>query len=114
LEGKLQSVECVPCRAGEAPLSDEMIADLLPWLPGWKVTTDKGIKRLERTFAFWNFREALSFADRVGDLAEQQGHHPELIVEWGRVSVRWWTHSIGGLHMNDFAMAAKTAALFRR
>jgi 4a-hydroxytetrahydrobiopterin dehydratase len=67
-----------------------------------------GIKRLERTFKFKNFVQALEFTNQVGGLAEEEGHHPALLTEWGRVTVTWWTHKIKGLHRNDFIMAAKT------
>jgi 4a-hydroxytetrahydrobiopterin dehydratase len=73
-----------------------------------------GVKRLRRSFAFEDFAQALAFATRVGAAAEQEGHHPALLIEWGRVTVDWWTHAIGGLHRNDFVMAAKTDELFER
>jgi 4a-hydroxytetrahydrobiopterin dehydratase len=67
-----------------------------------------GVPRLQRTIKMENFRDALLFANRIGDMAEAQGHHPRLIIEWGQVTVEWWTHDVGGLHQNDFIMAAKT------
>jgi 4a-hydroxytetrahydrobiopterin dehydratase len=70
-----------------------------------------GVRRLERVFTFANFADALAFTNRVGALAEAAGHHPALLTEWGRVTVAWWTHKIGGLHRNDFIMARKTDAL---
>ncbi|MGH9933946.1 MAG: 4a-hydroxytetrahydrobiopterin dehydratase, partial [Nitrososphaerales archaeon] len=70
-----------------------------------------GIKRLERVFKFDNFAKSLEFAIKVGELAEAEGHHPALLVEWGRVTVQWWTHKIKGMHRNDFIMAAKTDKL---
>jgi 4a-hydroxytetrahydrobiopterin dehydratase len=72
----------------------------------------QGIKRLERTFRFDNFAQALAFTDRVGEQAEEEGHHPALLTEWGKVTVTWWTHKIKGLHQNDFIMAARTDGLF--
>ena len=72
-----------------------------------------GIKRLRRVFAFPDFGQVLRFTDRVGGLAEQEGHHPALLTEWGRTTVSWWTHKIGGLHRNDLIMAAKTDQLYR-
>jgi 4a-hydroxytetrahydrobiopterin dehydratase len=72
-----------------------------------------GIPHLTRRFAFDNFAHALTFTNRVGDIAEQEGHHPALLTEWGKVTVSWWTHAIGGLHKNDFVMAAKTDEVFR-
>jgi 4a-hydroxytetrahydrobiopterin dehydratase len=75
------------------------------------VVTVDGVQRLSRTFVWPNFAEALAFTDRVGALAEAEGHHPLLITEWGKVTVQWWTHKIKGLHRNDLIMAAKTDAL---
>lgn len=72
----------------------------------------EGVHQLERTFRFSDFREALRFTLEVGELAENEGHHPVLVTRWGRVTVTWWTHKIRGLHRNDFIMAAKTDALY--
>jgi 4a-hydroxytetrahydrobiopterin dehydratase len=103
---------CVPCRAGAPPLTDGDIAALRPELPDWRVVEREGIRRLERVYAFPDFAAALAFTNRVGAVAEAEAHHPALMTEWGRVSVAWWTHAIGGLHRNDFVMAAKTDALY--
>ena len=81
--------------------------------PDWEVLEVDGVKRLRRVFTFADFSQALTFTDRVGGLAEEEGHHPALLTEWGRTTVTWWTHKIGGLHRNDFIMAAKTDELFR-
>ena len=81
-------------------------------LPGWEITGRDGVDQLRRVFVFRNFQDALAFTNRVGDLAERHDHHPELITEWGRVTVTWWTHEIQGLHLNDFIMAAQTSRLF--
>ena len=70
-----------------------------------------GVKRLERSYKFKDFAQALSWTNQVGQLAEAEGHHPALLTEWGKVSVTWWTHKIGGLHRNDFIMASKADAL---
>jgi 4a-hydroxytetrahydrobiopterin dehydratase len=86
------------------------IAELLPEILGWRVVEREGIARLERVFAFPDFAQALAFTNRVGALAEAEGHHPALLTEWGRVTVTWWTHAIRDLHRNDFVMAAKTDA----
>lgn len=82
-------------------------------IPDWRIIELDGILRLERTYTFLNFVKALAFTNKVGELAETQGHHPAILLEWGRANVSWWTHSIGGLHKNDFIMAVKTDALFR-
>ncbi len=67
-----------------------------------------GIKRLERAFRFKNFAEAVAFTNRFAKTAEEEGHHPAILTEWGKVTVTWWTHKIRGLHQNDFIVAAKT------
>jgi len=103
---------CVPCRGGVPTLTDPEIAELLPEVPEWRVAEVDGVKRIERTFTFPDFREAMAFAVRVGELAEAEGHHPDLHVAWGRVRVETWTHKIYGLHRNDFILAAKTDKLY--
>ncbi len=107
----LAGERCVPCRGGEIPASDEEIRRLLGELSGWTVVERDGIRRLERVFTFPDFARALAFTNRVGAVAEAEGHHPALLTEWGRVTVTWWTHTIRGLHRNDFVMAAKTDAV---
>jgi len=86
----------------------EEIAELKPQIPEWDIVERDGIPRLERTYRFKNFAEALEFTNRVGALAEEEGHHPAILTEWGKVTVSWWTHKIKGLHRNDFIAAAKT------
>lgn len=108
---RLDQLQCVACRGGEPTLTEAQIAEYLPQVPGWQVKEVEGEKRIERAFKFKNFAEAMEFANRVGAAAEEQGHHPRLITEWGRVTVQWWTHKIGGLHQNDFIMAARTDQL---
>ncbi|GIT24315.1 MAG: hypothetical protein CM1200mP41_03590 [Gammaproteobacteria bacterium] len=71
-----------------------------------------GIEQISRIYAFDNFVDAIAFTNRIGDLAETEGHHPALLTEWGRVTVRWWTHKIRGLHRNDLIMGAKSDALY--
>ena len=109
---ELAQMRCTACRGGEPTLSDEEIAELRPQVPDWRIVERDGVKRLERTFGFRNFAEALAFTDKVGELAEEEGHHPALLTEWGKVTVTWCTHKIGGLHHNDFVMAANTDELF--
>ncbi|MBA2285230.1 MAG: 4a-hydroxytetrahydrobiopterin dehydratase [Ktedonobacteraceae bacterium] len=104
----LISMKCVACRAGEPALSDAEITQLRPQVPAWNNLEVDGIRRLEKVFRFDTFVHALAFTNAVGTLAEQEGHHPALLTEWGKVTVTWWTHTIGGLHRNDFIMAAKT------
>ena len=108
---ELSEMKCTACRGGEPTLTEAEIGELRPQVPGWQLVERGGIKRLERVFGFRNFAEALAFTNRVGEQAEEEGHHPALLTEWGRVTVTWWTHKIGGLHRNDFVMAAKTDEL---
>ena len=105
---KLAAGKCVACRKGEPRLTDAEIEDLLPQVPQWQVREVDGMKRLERTFKFKNFTQALEFTNKVGAIAEEEDHHPRIVTEWGRVNLQWWTHVIGGLHKNDFILAAKT------
>ena len=107
----LAAGKCVACRAGEPTVTEEEISILHPQIPEWQVKGVDGVKRLERVFKFKNFVQALEFTNKVGAIAEEENHHPLLITEYGRVTVDWWTHKIGGLHKNDFIMAAKTDEL---
>ena len=109
---ELSNRQCRPCTAGVAPLGAAEVAALLAAVPDWTLEEDQGVQQLCRSFRFRNFRQALDFTNRVGAIAEAQGHHPQLITTWGQVRVCWWTHKIAGLHQNDFIMAAKTSALF--
>jgi 4a-hydroxytetrahydrobiopterin dehydratase len=108
---ELSQMRCTACRGDEPTLTDAEIAEMHPRVPEWQVVEREGIKRLERVFRFPNFAQALAFTNRVGEQAEEEGHHPALLTEWGKVTVTWWTHKIGGLHRNDFIMAAKTDEL---
>ncbi len=103
---------CEPCRAGAPTVTAQEMAELKPQVPEWTVREVDGEPRLERVFEFPDFAQALAFTNRVGALAEEQGHHPALLPEWGRVTVGWWTHKIRGLHRNDFVMAARTDQAF--
>ena len=104
--------QCIPCRVGGNQAQDCEIETLIKPLPQWKVESHNGIRQLVREYKFKNFRLALAFTNKVGEIAEQEKHHPGILTEWGKVTVTWWTHSVGGLHKNDFIMAAKTDALF--
>ncbi len=109
---ELIQMKCVACRGREPTLTDSEIEEFHPQAPEWLITERDGIKRLEKKFTFQNFAEALAFTIRVGKIAEEEGHHPSILTEWGRVTVTWWTHKIKGLHRNDFIMAAKTDRLY--
>jgi 4a-hydroxytetrahydrobiopterin dehydratase len=96
---------CVPCRGGVPPLDRSEAERYLAEAPGWTLQDDG--KRIERKFQFKNFEQALAFVNRVGELAEEEGHHPDLTFGWGYATVSLHTHKIKGLHENDFIMAAK-------
>jgi 4a-hydroxytetrahydrobiopterin dehydratase len=102
---RLTEKSCVPCKGGVPPLKEAEAHSLLEQTPGWALL-DQG-KRLERTYKFKNFREALGFVGRVGALAEDEAHHPDITFGWGYATISLYTHKIKGLHENDFIMAAK-------
>ena len=101
---ELASRQCVPCRGGVPPLNGEEIAKLSPQLQGWDVVNEH---HLTKSYKFSNFVEAQEFVDRVGELAEEQGHHPDICFGWGRAEISIWTHKINGLTESDFILAAK-------
>ena len=92
-------------------MTEAEIAEFRREVPGWQLLERGGIARLEPVFHFPSFADALAFTNRVGTVAEAEGHHPALLTKWGRVTVTWWTHKIRGLHRNNFIMAAKSDAL---
>ncbi len=107
---ELAEKNCVPCRGGMPALKGAELAALASQLAHWKAVDEH---HLTRTFKFKNFRQALDFVNRVGELAEQQGHHPDLFLAWGRVDVTTWTHKIDGLTESDFILAAKIDRLYQ-
>ena len=110
---ELKDRECEACRVGAPLVTEAEIAELLPEIPEWDIIEEDGIKKLTRSFRLNNFSEALSFTVKVGELADEIGHHPTLITEWGRVTVIYFSKKIKGLHVTDFIMAAKTDSLFK-
>lgn len=105
---ELAAQACEACRADAPLVSDEELAQLIREIPEWAPITGDGVMQLQRVFKFRNFKQALAFTNRVGEIAEEVGHHPALLTEWGKVTVTWWSHEAGGLHKNDFIMAART------
>ena len=95
---------CVPCRGGVPPLEGEALETLKKELPGWDVVNGHHLRKL---FKFPDFKQALSFVNRVGAIAEEEGHHPDLLLAWGKVEVTTYTHKIDGLTESDFILAAK-------
>lgn len=104
----LKAESCEACRVGAPTVTEDEMKTLGREVPEWKVVEYDGVKQLERQFSFGNFADALAFTNKVGELAESEGHHPALLTEWGKVTVTWWSHKIRGLHRNDYIMAART------
>ena len=103
----LSSRTCVPCRGGIPPLKGEALEEMrrqLPEAESWQVVSEH---HLLRAFTFPDFKQALDFVNRVGAVAEEQGHHPDILLKWGKVEITLWTHKIDGLTESDFIMAAK-------
>ncbi|KAF0190607.1 MAG: 4a-hydroxytetrahydrobiopterin dehydratase [Gammaproteobacteria bacterium] len=100
---------CVPCRGGATPLTADEAGKLLQQTPGWELLDN--VTKIRRTFKFDKFMPAMAFARKVGELAEKEGHHPDITFGWGYCTVLFYTHKIKGLHQNDFVMAAKVNAL---
>ncbi len=106
---ELAKLECVPCSGGVPPLKGKELEDLLEKLGGgWRVVDGH---HLEKEYSFRNFRDALAFTVRVGEMADAQGHHPDIYLAWGKVTLTVWTHRIDGLTESDFVFAAKADAL---
>ena len=108
---ELKGQKCQPCSGNSPLLSREEIQKLKQQIPEWEIIEREGELRLKKVYKFPDFITALNFTNRVAEEAEQEGHHPSLLTEWGKVTVTWWTHAISGLHHNDFIMAAKTDAI---
>ena len=103
--------KCVACRADAPRVTDDELPDLLKQIPDWQPITNNSVLKLNKVFNFDNYSDAISFTNKIAQLAEEEDHHPAILLEWGRVEVTWWTHKIGGLHKNDFIAAAKTDLL---
>ena len=108
---ELKDRTCEACRAGAPRVTPEEPREFKPQIPDWDIIEVDGVQRLVRTYKFSNFREALAFTGKVGEIAEAQGHHPTIVTEWGKVTVTWWSRKIKGLHESDFIMAARTDQL---
>ena len=107
---ELADQQCVPCRGGVPPLKGKDLENLQQSVPQWNVINEHHILR---TFSFPDFKQALDFVNRVGALAEEQGHHPDILLAWGKAEITLWTHKIDGLTESDFVMAAKIDRLVR-
>ena len=105
---ELASRKCEPCEAGTPAVKGEELRRLHGQLDGWTLANEH---HLEKEYRFPDFRQALAFVNRLGEVAEQEGHHPDVFLTWGKVKVTLWTHSVGGLSENDFILAAKADAV---
>lgn len=102
---ELSKKKCVPCSKGTPPLKGDQLAKLYKQLGlGWKLIEEH---HLEKDYTFKDFKEALAFTNKVGEVAEEEGHHPDIYLAWGKVKIKLWTHKINGLSENDFILAAK-------
>ncbi len=108
----LAGQKCEACDNGGRCVTGAESLDLLKQIPEWLIVERQGVQRLERVYVFPDFAQAVDFTNKVAALAEEVGHHPAILTEWGRVTVSWWTHKIKGLHRNDFIMAAKTDGIY--
>jgi len=108
----LHTQSCTPCRSSSPTLNKIEISRLMEEVPGYQLHEVEGIKRICKTYTFKNFEEALVFTNKIARVAEEEHHHPQIILEWGAVTVSWWTHAIDGLDTNDFIMAVKTDQIY--
>ena len=103
----LASGSCEACRIDAPIVSDDEASLLIKEIEGWDLIND-GVKKLKKEFSFSNYSDSVDFSNKVADMADKEDHHPQIILEWGKVTVIWWSHKIKGLHKNDFICAAKT------
>lgn len=109
---ELSQFSCEACRADAPRVTGDELEHLLNEVPEWHLLVENDIRRICRVYTFKNFRQALNFTNAIGELAEEEGHHPEITLEWGKVTVSWWSHKIMGLHKNDFIMAARSDEVY--
>lgn len=114
MEGQLSTQQCEVCHADASKISDEDLVLFLKDIPDWVVVVKGNVMMLERVYRFKNYKLAWAFAHKVSELAEDEHHHPATLLEWGKVTVTWWSHAIEGLHKNDLICAAKTDKLIDR
>jgi 4a-hydroxytetrahydrobiopterin dehydratase len=111
---KLALLHCSSIMANTPRLDEHDISQYTTKFPDWQVYEKDGEPRLEKTYKFKDFNQAVDFTNQVANAANEEDHHPAILTEWGKVTVTWWTHKIKGLHQNDFIMAAKTDLLYGR
>ncbi|MFO6422329.1 4a-hydroxytetrahydrobiopterin dehydratase [Motilimonas sp. KMU-193] len=109
----LSQLRCQACQGDMHAMAESQQQSLMEQLPDWQRQSEQGGQRLVRVFRFNTYPEAANFTAQLAELAEQVQHHPMITLEWGKVTVVWWTHSLGALHLNDFIMAAQTDLLYQ-
>ena len=107
----LTSQKCEACQADAPKVTDDELVEFIKEIRDWEPITEDSISKLRRNFSFKDYIQAVEFSNKVAELAEEEDHHPAILLEWGKVQVTWWTHKILGLHKNDFIAAAKTDRL---
>ena len=104
---------CIPCNTTASALSQEAIIESLKTLDGYALVAHSDIPKIQKPYPFKRYNDALDFVNAVAKLSEAENHHPHIVLEWGKVTLTWWTHAIGGLHPNDFTMAALCDSLYQ-
>ena len=110
---ELTEMKCEACRFDAPLVSDQEKVEFSKEIPDWKIVSVDGIERLKRVFKLKDYATSVTFTNRIAEMAEAEDHHPLIVLEWGRVTVEWWSHKIKGLHKNDFISAAKTEGIPR-
>ncbi len=108
----MENKKCKSCSIDAEKITEEELQYMMSSLTEWKVSNEDGIKKVQRTFTFKNFVQALNFSNQVGELAEKHNHHPAILTEWGKVTVTWWSHGIGGLTLKDLDLAGGCDKIF--
>jgi 4a-hydroxytetrahydrobiopterin dehydratase len=107
----LKAERCEACKSDSPLVTDAEERQLKPQVADWEIVTVNNVRRLKKTFEFDGWMPAVAFANDVARIADEEDHHPTILIQWGKATVTWWTHAIKGLHRNDFIMAAKTDEL---
>lgn len=113
MSDELIKQRCEACRADAPRVTEQELAELIKQIPSWAPIIRDEIMMLERTYSFSDYTQAVTFTNQVAEMADLEDHHPALLLEWGKVTVTWWSHKIKGLHKNDFICAAKTDELYQ-
>ncbi|MDH5607636.1 MAG: 4a-hydroxytetrahydrobiopterin dehydratase [Anaerolineae bacterium] len=108
----LEKMNCIPCRGGDPAVTGEQLETFLAQLTGWEVDESNEVPHLVKTYQFNEYLDGANFAARLAAAADAQDHHPSILIGWHQVTVRWWTHIIGGLHINDFVSAFQSDLIF--